>query len=67
MITKEYIVYRDSGIEALNHLDDFQTKMEKFLEIHTEYTYTSHIKEKEGIWEILIKLNKDEQTNLETT
>jgi hypothetical protein len=66
-MTKEFIVYRDTLIEALNHLEDFSEKMDSFVEKRPEYSYDSTIEEKGTSWEIIVKVNKDEQTNITTT
>lgn len=64
---KEYIVYKDTLIEALDHLDQFKTKMDNFIKTHPKYNYEDSIEESNNLWEIKIKVNKDEQINIKTT
>lgn len=66
-MNKEFIVYRDSIIEALNHLEEFKAKMDNFVEKNPEYSYTSGIEEKGKTWEVTVKVKKDEQVNTTTT
>lgn len=66
-MNSEYIVHRDTIIEALIHLDDFKSKMDSFIEEHPNYNYEEELVEADGGWEIKIKVNKDEQINTEAT
>lgn len=66
-MSKEYIVYRDTIIEALDHLDEFNTKMEKFITKNPNYSYSSDLDEVNGLWEVKVKVKKNEQTKIKTT
>jgi CHASE3 domain sensor protein len=66
-MTKEYLVYRDTVTEALQHLDEFDTKMQDFLKENPEYSYSADISKSNDTWEISVKLTTNEQINIKAT
>lgn len=65
--TKEFVVYRDSIIEALDHLEEFKEKMDKFVKARPNYKYSVSINEVGSVWEIKAKVNKDEHEDIKAT
>jgi CHASE3 domain sensor protein len=66
-MNSDYVVYRDTIIEALDHLDQFKTKMDNFIVNHPQYSYTEELKEENNTWKIKINVKKDEQINTKAT
>lgn len=62
-MNKEFIIYRDTLIEALDHLDEFKTKMDNFVSENEQYSYEEFLTDKAGSWEVKIKVKKNEQVN----
>lgn len=66
-MNREYIVYRDTIVEALIHIDEFKTKMDNFTEKNPDYNYNIELNESGQVWEVKVKVNKHEQANTKTT
>lgn len=64
---KEYVVVRDTATEAMNHLDEFQTKMDVFVKDNPIYTYESSLDYKEDKWYVSVKVKKDESKIIRRT
>lgn len=60
-------VQRDTAVEILNHLDEFQDKMNKFIEKHPSYSFDSQLVKEDNYWELKVKVNKDERRDTSTT
>lgn len=64
-----YIIKKESLKQALDHIDDFKTKIETFKEKHPQYIYSVVIKKEENgyLVEINIKTkNEDAKTSKRT-
>lgn len=60
MTVNKYIAKKKSAVEALNEIDAFVEKMEKFMERHPEYSYKVLITKNENnqdIYKWIIELN----------
>lgn len=64
---KEYIVSRDTAIEAMSHLDEFHTKMDNFVKLNPNYNYASSLDFRDNKWYITVKVQKNEPTNIKGT
>jgi len=56
---KEYSVERNTVMELLNDLDEFETKMLSFIDKYPTYKYTVNIKQEGNIWVGEVKIEKD--------
>jgi hypothetical protein len=65
---KEFIVYRDTIVEALDHLEEFEDKMKEFVKKNPKFLYKADINLVGSVWEIKVNVHKkDEQINIKTT
>ena len=75
MITKSYLVRKDTIKEALDHLEEFIAKMELFVSKHPDYTYNISICEmpsrnKFPRWEVqtnITRYEKDKENRSRTS
>ena len=64
---KEYSIYEKDLKKALDHLDNFQTKMELFTGKYPRFSYTVNVNKQDEGWLILLNIKtKDEQRNTQT-
>jgi hypothetical protein len=61
---KEYSIERHSIIDLLKDIDDFETKMEKFIDKYPLYKYSVNINNDGIAWIGEVKITKDEKTTI---
>lgn len=69
MFNNEYILHKNTLVEAINHVDDFLTKMNKFNEKNNNYKSTTTITKSDMGWDVKILITseqKDIKTSKET-
>lgn len=75
MITKSYLVRKETIKEALDHAEEYMAKMELFISTHPEYSYTISIREvpsdlKFPRWEVqtnIMRYEKDKENRSSTS
>ena len=67
-MNKEYQIYEKDLKTALDHLDNFQTKMELFTGKYPRFTYTVNVNKEDDGWLILLNIKtKDEKRITQTS
>ena len=61
---KEYSVERASVIDLLQDLDEFETKIIKFISKYPRYDYSVSINNDGNTWIGEVKITKDEKTTI---
>ena len=61
---KEYSVERASVIDLLQDLDEFETKIVKFISKYPRYDYSVSINNDGNTWIGEVKITKDEKTTI---
>lgn len=63
-MVKTYVVFRDTIKELLDHLEEFQVKMELFCKTHPEYSYNVSISEcstkKRSQWQLMTNIERND-------
>lgn len=69
MFNNEYTLHKNTLVEAINHIDDFLTKMNKFNEKNNNYKSITTITKSDMGWDVKILITseqKDIKTSKET-
>ena len=67
-MNKEYQIYEKDLKTALDHLDNFQTKMELFTGKYPRFTYIVNVNKEDDGWLILLNIKtKDEKRITQTS
>lgn len=69
-MNKEYSIYEEDLLTALNQVDTFQTKMELFTGKYPKFSYTVNVNKQLNGWLITLNIktkDRNEQTNTQTS